>query len=721
MKTTDEILNYFQDVKKNGKGYMARCPIHDDHNPSLSITEENNKTLFYCHAGCKMKDIIQAVGLSWQDILPERETAKINSKDNGKGYTIDEITNFSWVEKTYEYKDEDENPLFLVIRKSPKGFAQYRYIGEDRWKAGLDGQQPVIYRLPQIIKAIKTDKKIYLVEGEKDVNNLVKLGVEATCNPMGAKKWKEHYNQYLSSAKVVILPDNDEVGKEHAEIVANSLWGIAKEIKILNLPNLQEKEDVSDWLEKGGTKEELERLTEETQLWEKEEQLIVTEEDFHQTDLGNALRLVSYFKENIRYCNKFKAWFIWDRKKWKQDITYELRLFAKETVKKMYEEALQKEDDKRKKLIKWALLSENHQKLLAMVELTKAEVPITPDEFDQNKWLINCQNGVLDLETGEQLIPHEEAKELYITKIIPVQYNKDAKYPMWSKFLSEIFNNNQELIKYVQMAVGYSLTGDISEQCLFFLYGRGANGKSTFLEVIRYVLGDYAYQTDFSTFIIQKNEPIRNDIARLAGARFVSSVEVEEGKRLAETLIKQITGGDPLAVRFLHGEFFEFYPTFKIFFAANHKPTIRGTDDAIWRRIQTIPFITTIPEEKRIRNFAEYLKEEAEGIFAWAVEGLNLLQKEERLKPPACVKEATKEYREEMDILSEFLNEKCEVAHNNSVTVKELYEAYGKWCVENQENAVSKLIFNNRLTERGFIKNRGTGNKPVWRGIGLVC
>jgi putative DNA primase/helicase len=209
-----------------------------------------------------------------------------------------------------------------------------------------------------------------------------------------------------------------------------------------------------------------------------------------------------------------------------------------------------------------------------------------------------------------------------ITKIAKVQYGRNADCPKWKQFIREIMGYKGELIAFLQTAAGWAVSGDISELSMFILYGTGANGKSTFLNVIMRILRDYAITTYAETFMKRNNDTTTNDIARLRGTRFVTTTETEQRKRLSEHLIKQATGNDQLTARFLYGEHFNFVPTFKIFMASNHKPVIKGTDHGIWRRIKLIPFTTTVTEEKMDKSLEQKLMEEKSGILNWLIEGL---------------------------------------------------------------------------------------------------
>lgn len=393
---------------------------------------------------------------------------------------------------------------------------------------------------------------------------------------------------------------------------------------------------------------------------------------------------------------------------------------AKDTVRRIYAEAAACEKKAfREALADHAKRSESESKRQAMINSARSEpgVAILPADLDRDPWLLNVVNGSIDLRTGEI---REHRRGDLITKIAPVKYDREAQCPAWWGFLEKIMNGNGPTMEFLQKAVGYALTGDTREQCLFFLYGLGANGKSTVLEVIQALLGDYATQTTSDTFLIKRHSsPISNDVADLRGARFVTAVEIESGRRMAEVLIKQMTGGDKLKARFLYSEHFEFKPEFKIFLAANHKPVIRGTDHAIWRRIRLIPFTVQIPEREQVKELPGKLKAELPGILNWAIEGC-LSWQFEGLTPPQTVQDATQNYRQEMDTLAEFLAERCIIAPGASVPAADLYKAYTAWAEENGEKKLlSQRDFGLNLTERGFEGKRGTGGRTVRHGIGL--
>lgn len=445
---------------------------------------------------------------------------------------------------------------------------------------------------------------------------------------------------------------------------------------------------------------------------------------FNLTEIGNAERLVYYHSDKLKYCIEYEEWLIWNGKVWQHDIKKQIERIATKTFRQMYAEAGNTHDEEsRRKLVKWAQSSERSSVLLNSIERAKAMLPVLQSELNPDPFLFNCKNGIIDLKTGK-LLPHN--KDYLITNYSDVEYDEKAECPTWIAFLESIMKDEKEnvkhdLINFLQKAIGYTLTGDTREQVVFFLWGSGRNGKSTFINIIKEMLGDYGKQTNADTFTAKKHEGgINNDIARLSDARFVSAVESEDGQRLSEALIKQLTGGEPITARFLRKEFFEFLPQFKIFFTTNHKPIIKGNDEGIWRRIRLIPFSVTIPKEEIDMELPEKLRKELPGILRWAVEGCLKWQRE-GLGEPEEVKQATQGYKDEMDILGQFLSDHCVVRAGARVSAKNIYDAYKDWCEENGEYVLSSRKFNRRLEERGFVKKRsGKAGNTEFHGIGLL-
>ena len=438
------------------------------------------------------------------------------------------------------------------------------------------------------------------------------------------------------------------------------------------------------------------------------------------TDLGNARRLVRQFGDRIRYVHTWGAWLVWDGARWVKDETGAIHRLARDTIRAMYAEAAGIEDpDARKALGRWATQSEGASRLSAMVELARSEpgVAVHHTALDADPWLLNCANGTIDLRTGA-LRPHN--RDSLLTKLVNVDYDPQATAPTWGRFMERITSGDARLAAYIQQAAGYTLTGDVSEQCLFFCYGTGANGKSTFVEALSDLLGGYWLKAPAEMLMQQRHGGgIPNDIARLPGARMVVASEISEGRRLDEAKVKDLTGGDTLVARFMKQEYFEFRPVFKLWMYGNYKPVIRGTDNGIWRRIRLIPFMTTIPDEEKDPTLPKKLRAELPGILAWAVRGCLAWQRD-GLDVPDAVRDATDSYRAEMDVIGDFLTECCTLRPTASVAATPLYKAYVAWCEVNGERPLPQKQFGQRLDLRGLPSKR-TGKAFMRQGVALLA
>jgi len=391
---------------------------------------------------------------------------------------------------------------------------------------------------------------------------------------------------------------------------------------------------------------------------------------------------------------------------------------AKDTVRNMYLEVYNSDNyDERGKLAEHARKSESAHRLKSMVELVKSEplILVKSEQLNSNPMLLNCQNGTLDLRTGI-LLPNN--KDNLITKITPVDFDPKATCPIWERHLKRITGNNEELIGYLQRVYGYTLTGSNREQVFFIKFGSSKTGKSVTQGTIRWLLGDYGASTPSATLLYKKNES-HSDMARLIGSRMVTAVETEEGQKLNAPMIKAITGNDRLAARLLYSENTEFEPTFKIFLSTNDKPIVRGEDGAIWERLKLIPFTHFIPPEERDKDIFDKFKEEGSGILNWCLRGCLEWQKRNGLDEPNTVTEQTAVYRDEMDILVDFLDDCCRITPMRQVTKTELYDAYENWCRDNKEEPMRKETLTRKLRNYSNIQETRTGRQRIWLGIAL--
>lgn len=426
--------------------------------------------------------------------------------------------------------------------------------------------------------------------------------------------------------------------------------------------------------------------------------------DYDLTDTGNAHRMQDKFGSILRYSYNQKKWLYWDGKRWCIDDSGEVKKMADVICDDMKREAfLEQDEEKQAALLKWANRTASSKAKEAMIKECQhlGSIPATPDMFDAYTDYLNTQNGIVNLRNGE-LLPHDSS--FMMSKITVAEYDTSGKKPtMWLKFLDEVTAGDKELQNYIQKCVGYSLSGSTREQCAYFLYGIGNNGKSTFLDTIADMLGGYAANTQPETLMMKRfgDGGANPEIARLKSARFVTSEEPTEGVRLNEGLLKQLTGGSKVTCRFLYGDEFEYNPEFKIWIATNHKPVIRGTDIGIWRRIKLIPFEVNIPKEKVDKLLKYRLRKEFPQILRWAIEGCIKWQ-QEGIEEPEKVQGAVKEYKQEMDILASFVEQCIEIDYTaeEPISASRLFRVYLHWAKENNEYEMSANKFGREIVKK---------------------
>lgn len=475
----------------------------------------------------------------------------------------------------------------------------------------------------------------------------------------------------------------------------------------------------------------------------------VRPEPYRMTDVGNAERLTDRFGGMVRWCVDMPGdgVLVYDGQRWEPDRVRAADKLAKAVARDLVSEArdaqiaadqaadraggLGKEDpgkaaaDQEAKRLaavagrahRWAESSEMGQRLREMMTMARSEVAVRHDQLDADPWVLNTWGGVVDLRTGD-IAPHDPHR--LITKITGATARLPPEAaPTWLAFLRRIMCDDDEMVAFLQRVLGYCLTASTREQCLFVLHGSGANGKSTFLDTVRAVLGDYAMHTRAETFVIKEGgSAIPNDVAALRGARVVTASEIKQGAKLDESLIKEMTGDAAMTARFMRGEFFTFAPTWKVLWALNHRPIIRGTDHGIWRRVYLIPFEAKIEEHEKDRNLGKKLEAERDGILAWMIHGCGMWQ-EQGLAPPARVTAATKEYRDDMDILKDFLDELCVTGEGQEVSNTELYAAFRRWADDNGEREKSQRWFSQALHDRGFRQAASRKRGRRWEGLAL--
>ncbi len=465
----------------------------------------------------------------------------------------------------------------------------------------------------------------------------------------------------------------------------------------------------------------------ETQFPQKSESVDLLSFGFH--DSGNADRIIELFGDDMRFCPAHRKWLLWDGRRWINDEIRKAKKLAKQAMIRFLEEAVDRNDGAAEKFAKSSL---NSGRIKAALDLAEPELSITPDQLDQHPYLLNCNNGTLDLLTDE-LRPHR--REDYLTKLVHFDYRPEARCERFVQFLNEIMGATpvssqsalervQKLARYVQKLLGRAVSGDVAEKVVACFFGGGDNGKTTLLEGVRYVIPEYSHQVlienlTVSKFANQSNASLA-DLADLKGARFVTTSEGEKGQRLAESKIKYLSGMGEIKACRKYENPIKFPATHKLFMDSNYKPIVRGTDAAIWNRLKTVPFQVTIPNDfvELDPLLPEKLKAEAEGILAWLVEGF-LLWRKEGLDEPREVTSANESWRAEMDPLQAFIEDRCRIDENCTCGIGPLWSEYLRWCDRNKEAPCTRSDFNERVEALGCQRGRNEKTR-FWQGIGLL-
>ncbi len=718
----ERILLQLQDVKQAGNSYIARCPAHDDEKASLSLSRgDDGRVLMYCHAGCAIEEICSTLGIKTRDLFP---------KQNGKKEIV----------ATYDYRDGVGNLVYQTVRMHPKDFRQRRADPDKpgSWLWNMKGVSPLPYRLPELLVAIERDEVIFIVEGEKDVLNLVSLGLPATCNHGGAGKWKEEHSKWFpEGASVVILPDNDDPGRDHATKVARQLSKQGCKIKVMELPGLPPKGDVSDWLDAGGIKEELLQLVAEAPKWEPGElpaadssskrkkselqQLLETlhphrNERYARTDIGNGNLYADCFKNVARYEPDRKKWYIFDGKRWRPDSgSLQIMQMCKRLADELMIFTLSiRDEEERQHYIDFAAKWQRRSYRETILKDAASVHPVNQEMFDSDPYIFNCQNGTLNLRNGEF---HDHRPEDMLTKIAGVNYKPGVRSPRWERFINEVMLGDRERAEFLQKCLGYTLSGDTRFECFFILFGPSSrNGKGTCMETFMKLIGDYGRTATPETIAQKQHANSRGpseDIASLAGARFVNISEPDKRLVLSAALVKTLTGNDKIRCRFLNENGFEFYPQFKLFINTNYLPAV--TDETIFSsgRVKVIPFERHFEEHEQDKNLKNELAtaENLSGILNWCIDSFRLL-KETGFDMPVSVKAATDEYRANSDKIGRFFADEMEENPAFEVTTAAAYARYKTWCADNgffPENAAN---FKSMVSKIATV----TRKRPSWGG-----
>lgn len=740
----NEIIQYFNNVKQIGENqYAVNCPACGDSKQHLYIAERDGKILLDCKKGCTFNEIVQASGLKKADFFPPKPQRT------------------AWTRlREHIYTDAEGTP---IARKTifDKGGGSKTALWE-RYENGtyinkLNGLKVPPYH----VHNLKECKSVIIAEGEKDVETLEEMKFCATCSPNGAggrTSWVKGHNEYFRGKAVIILADNDEPGREHGRATAESLCEVAESVSLIPsesiYPQLKEKGDISDIVQAVGidrAKEMLIEAVKASELYTKPAPLFPEPEhteserksyivnkclkhneelisrlaeldplNYHHSDRGSSDLFADMFRHEVRYNTTAKEWYFYDGKVWKIDTGgMVVHAKAKQLFDALMIYAGSIEDEQTQKLFReyYGKFGSKNKRDTLIKDAADC-CYISSEELDKNPNLFNCQNGTFELDTMK-FRPHNS--EDYITKISNVVYDEKAVSEDWNKFINEVLPHDREKVRYLQKAVGYSLSGQCSLETCFILYGATTrNGKSTLVSAISYMLGDsngYARTAQPEVLAIRKNKDSRNaseDIARLAGCRFLNVSEPPQSMAFDAALLKTLTGRDTITARFLFQGSFEYVPQFTLFINTNYLPKVLDETLFTSNRINVIEFNRHFSPEEQDINLKDRLRTEQNisGLFNWCIEGLKLFR-QEGLKPPMSVGIATRQYAQQSDKIGNFISECLEEEQGSACTAKDAYEVYKKWCTECGYFSEGKQKFFELLRGKNMLSARANVN-GVW-------
>ncbi len=604
----------------------------------------------------------------------------------------------------WDYFDAGGSLIAVVYRYDPPGRKkEFRPWDAKRRKMAPPEPRP-LYNQP----GLATAAHAVLVEGEKCAQALIAVGVVATTAMHGANAPVDKTDwSPLAGKSVLIWPDRDKPGWDYAMAAAQAVLaaGAASCDVLLPPDDKPDGWDAADAMAEGFDVDAF--LGSGPRMCIKPSSTVCSQEaTVWATDDALALSFTVRYADDWRYCAAWGKWLVWTGTHWQSDET----LLVHHLIRSICREAAVKVDSHR---LAAKLLASSTVGGVDRLARSDRRHAASSDEWDADLFALNAPGGVVDLRTG-RLRPHDRADRM--TKLATA--TPAGACPRWLSFLADVTGGDADLQNYLQRMVGYCLTGATSAHALFFLYGTGANGKSVFVNTLATILGDYATSAPMDTFMEARGDRHPTDLAGLRGARFVASIETEQGRRWNESKVKAITGGDKVSARFMRQDFFEYVPQFKLVIAGNHKPSIRNVDEAMKRRLHLIPFTVTVPPERRDGQLTERLLAERDGILAWAVDGCLAWQRD-GLKPPACVVSATEEYFEAEDALGQWIEERCLLAKTHREGVSELFADWREWAERAGEYVGSVKRFSELMATRKFEKCRLTGGARALAGISL--
>lgn len=701
-----QILAKLDRVKPNGQNqWSAACPAHDDgKTASLSIsTGKDNKILLHCHAGCKYEDIAAALGIEKKSNKKTTKTTKRKAgakKTSSKKSDSDSDSGAAAakpkIKETYNYTDETGKLLYQGVRMDPKDFRQRAPNGKGGWTWSVKGVTLVPYNLPAVLKA----HEVYIVEGEKDVASLAKLGLTGTCNVGGAGKWQDNYSQRLTGKDVVILPDNDKPGQDHALVVADSLCGVAGSVKILTLPGLPPKGDLTDWVAAGGTAAQLQAMAKQADVYVPK---VVILPDEHADTIAREFEKRSQYKH---HWHQNDLWTMYCGSQYQEiDENGQLMKYVSDFMNKCVmadgKKGIQRVVVNKSKLTDVVL----QLRFLDSVYLRPKQVaPCSLDGSLDTRFTLAVKNGLLDWSKHPyRLVPNNP--QYYNLNYLPYEYKAKSKCDLWDKYLVETTCGDYALEELLQMFAGYCLMKhDQQKQKFLICYGETRTGKGVFSGILSRLLGnDNVSAVPLARFA----EP--HFLAGTYGKMLNICDETDKHlEKQIESQLKTYTGGGKVTFKEIYKGPRDEYPTAKIIVTTNHLPAFKDTSDAMWRRILICPFNNEVAEKDVIGDLVEQIvANEMPGVLRWALDGARKVVKQGDIKNPVASEKVLGDYRSESLPEIIFLRDNFEACdptdRSLNVPAKVFRAAYNEWCSVEGIKAKSLLVLQNTV-EKVFPK-----------------
>jgi putative DNA primase/helicase len=742
------VLSRLPNVQTTGeRKWSAQCPCHDDNKNSLCVSiGDDGRVLMHDQAGCATETVLSSIGLKMADLFPQT-----NGHGGNNGNVNGSAKKRKKIAAVYHYADESGAVLYDVVRFDPKDFRQGRPKpdGKGGWVWSVNGTRRVIYRLPTVSKA-DPSKPVWIVEGEKDVETLERLGLLATTNAGGAGKWLADYSESLRGRRVIILSDNDDPGRKHVQHVASSLHGIAQRIRAVELPGMPPKGDVTDWFASGGTLENLNAIVKATPDWQPSK-VATAPTDVADADaehlpqfrggqavgdeMDPSLIADEFIKSRRRHVFYTGSFYDWEITSYLRLADHDFRAIAtdffdryrKEVNDRRLKEGSAREDGK------IPLVTFQSRIVSDVIECLKAKcLRKIGANVSTTFWLdgkphspnyVSMQNGIVDLDrvmAGERDVLEPHTNQFFTVVSLPYSYDPAAECPTWKEFLDRNFEGDSQRIRILQEFAGLCLIpADTSEQKFLVLHGDGSNGKSCVCAALTAVLGP-----ENCSAVPLESFGQRFQLTQTLGKLANIVEEIGELDRAAEAVLKAYTSGARMSWEDKGKAPFTAAPTARLILATNTLPRFSDRSEGVWRRCIAMPMRVRIAESGRVRGMDKpgFWMKEGAGIFNWAVEGHKRLRSQRSFSVSDACTRSLASYKTECNPARQFLTESYREHESGIIDCGNAYDKYCDWCAKNGHRPLANSQFGKEVIRAfGHAERRRSGPKSArrWSYFGI--